>query len=263
MTKKIASQIIQQHAFRQPENNSAASQKAFRSAVLADPRLQLALARYINSLNLQGQINNGLDPNHALKLMHNAATDFVQHIHSEIDKIFVKNKLDQTDLSNPLNMQMALNNPNSYANQMLVSSGAMLGGIQDPAAIAYDEMVNLVAQLTAEIEEATQNNLQQQAMDEASEEQATTEAEEEAQPQSNEVEEGTAIAAALETVDDMDVTKGEKMLEDIFHKVTGQEKGSFEEIKDEAQSLVDEVTKNLSPTLKPNAVKKDIDEDED
>jgi hypothetical protein len=90
--------------------------KQLEKAIMSRPDVRAALGRYITSLNLQAQINAGkITEKQALELFNRAIQQFSYAISRQINAHFTPQLIDQNDLSNPLNMEQALNNPNSLA----------------------------------------------------------------------------------------------------------------------------------------------------
>lgn len=244
---------IQEHIFRIQGHNLTASKKVFRDAVFNDPQLKIALAKYIDSFNLQGQINkNGLSEDRALAIFHKATTDFKNHTHTEINRLFTKHQIDQTDLSNPLNMQTALSNPNSIAYQMMNVTTTSLGGQQDVLNqqnnmddIICSEMANLTTQLTEEIEANDKYNNEQQQT--------------ESSTLDRELEKGGSIIGAIKAMDDLEPHAAKAVIEKSFHDVTHITGGSFEHIEKLAKTATAE-TEDFAMKLTPKSIKMD-DED--
>lgn len=98
----------------QKKKTQLATTKELEKILMNRPDMREALSRYIASLNLQGQINaNIITEKQAAKLFQQAIQQFSEAINREINQHIEPQILDQNDLSNPANMQRALNNPDS------------------------------------------------------------------------------------------------------------------------------------------------------
>lgn len=95
--------------------------KQIEWALMNQPNLRAALNRYISSLNLQGQINRGaITEQQASELFKRAIQQFSYALSKEINQRFTPQFfIDNNDLTNPLNMAQALNNPNSLASILM------------------------------------------------------------------------------------------------------------------------------------------------
>lgn len=224
--------------------NNAASQKVIRDAILNRPEVQNALAKYINSLNLQGQVNKGLiSEQQALELFTKAVQNFKQQINTTINNCFTNNQLDQTDLSNPINMQMALSNPNSFASQQMTDAAEnIIQSIQmdmdtmeqsQQQAMqeqqAQDEQQNV--QQAEAVEEAQQLDIQQQTPQEQPQQKESS-----LEHTGENLLKGAVIIEAIRVLDEKPETKeAEKLLEKAFHDHTGLN-GTFEKAAEEKLS---------------------------
>ena len=230
--------------------NNAAAQKAIRDAILNRPEVQMALAKYVNSLNLQGQVNNRvITEQQAMELFTNAIQDFKRQLHTEINKCFTNNALDLTDLSNPLNIQAALNNlnnPNSLASIQMGDSTATINA-------EADRMTqDLVLSIQSETD-FTQEAQQQTMTPEDSEQQNQ---QNQNQPENSPIPKpaydllkGAAIVEAIKALEDKPAAEAtEKLVEKAFHGSTGME-GVFE--KEGGKALEKTVAKEDSLLLAP------------
>src|SRR3990167_2036508 len=101
--------------------------KQLEKALMNRPDMRAALNRYIASLNLQGQINAGkITEKQALELFARAIQQFSYTISKEINARFTPQLIDQNNLSNPLNMEQAINNPNSFVNIQINDTAASI-----------------------------------------------------------------------------------------------------------------------------------------
>lgn len=234
------------HSWRKTGNSLVNTHTQYRDAILNDPALRAALARYVNNLDLQGQINKGnLSENQALKLFHDAGKDFMRELHREIDSMIIssnQNPINQTDLSNPINMDLQLSIPGSLAN------------------IAMNDEAADVAQNYAE-NIAENQQMQQQQADDMATMQYDSDDEADDTPSNTttsttddavaDLEKGALVVAGLKALDDFDPMvekEGAKIVEEIFHKITGIDGGSFEGILNDAEADVTHKAENI---LKP------------
>jgi len=234
--------------------NTAASQKVLRDAILNKPEMQMALARYVNSLNLQGQVNKGIITEHqALELFAKGVQDFKRQLNTAINDCFTKNQLDQTNLANPLNMQLALANSNTLASQQMADSGP-------DANIEMDrEMERMSAEMVLSIEMETQfmQQAQQQRQEEQMQEEQTQEEQQDQSMQQQSMQQqsmedgkssshdpedvvkGASISEAIKASNDKPESKeADKLMENAFHDNTGME-GSFEKAAEASKSKED------------------------
>ena len=231
------------HSWRKKGANSASSKKQFRDAVLNHPAVRAELVNYINRLNLQGQINAGkITENQALKLFHDAGKDFMRLVNVHINNAFVKLKnnpdMDQTDLSNPINMQNQLSLPGSLANIAM----------NDVSEAIMNENLNKAQIAESENEQAIQT--QQQSISPKGKHHIV-----------KDLEKAELIGIGLKAIEDLKPSLKDKVVEDVFHKVTGIDGGSFDGIAKEAANKEESEIKTPFQSYKPRAVQieKDID----
>src|SRR3990167_634681 len=102
--------------------------RLFRNMLLKQPAMQRTMLRYLFSL--EGQMKRGkLSEDEALEKLKNfdlGLRNLMRDIHTKLNKDFSPKanelqKLDQTDLTKPINMQLVLQNPDSYTSQMMNS----------------------------------------------------------------------------------------------------------------------------------------------
>lgn len=242
--KDAANRYIQN--WRKAGNSLVNTHTQYRDAILNDPALRAALARYVNNLNLQGQINKGnLTENQALKLFHDAGKDFMRELHREIDSMIISSNrnlpMNQTDLSNPINMDLQLNSPGSLANIAMNDTTAEIA--QDEA-----ERINENQQMQQQQSDDV-TTAQYESDDEANDSPSNTPST--ADYAVADLEKGALVVAGLKVLDDCDPAlekEGAKIIEDIFHKITGIDGGSFEGILNDAETDVTQEAKNV---LKP------------
>lgn len=224
--------------------NTSDSQKAMRDFLLNQKNVQSALAKYVNSLNLQGQINKGVITEHqALRLLEKAVVDFKSDLTSQINALFTRNGLDQTNLALPVNMENALHNPDSFASQAATDATSSVEADQMLVEEMHQEMQNIADNLVQTyMVEDTENAAQlQQATEEAQSADMQT------QQTSEEAYQGAMLADMVKAYDDNPEGKETKDLaEKTVHELTGKE-GSFEKL---AEETVNSSVSN-APTPKP------------
>jgi len=111
---------MRRQQFRTNAANIIIAKALLRNAILNQPTIRPLLSRFIYSLNLNNRIKSGeLTPVDALIELEHALQFAARKLHTHLNYQWSYNKLDQTDLSNPINMQTALANPNSYACQLM------------------------------------------------------------------------------------------------------------------------------------------------
>ncbi|HLB56995.1 MAG TPA: hypothetical protein VJK30_06685 [Coxiellaceae bacterium] len=202
------------------------SNKLFRDAILNQQPVQIALARYVNSLNLQGQINSGkITEDQALAIFDQAGKNFMANLNAKINSALTtlnNPAQSENDLSNPINMQNALNNPNTQVSLQMNEVASMI-----------------ISEIDNQIQTQQAENIEEkyEAKAASADAKASANADITAQPSiANEVEKGAAIIGALKALHDLDpkseatVKETIKISEDVFHKVTGIKGGSFENI---------------------------------
>lgn len=196
----------ERQSWRKPESNMAHSQKIFRDKIFDDPRMRMALGHYINSLDLQGQINkNGLSETDASKLFDHAVQNFMRNVHTKITARINPPPSDLNDLTIPINMENALNNPDSWIS------------------IQMDE---LIAVLTSELDmQATQiKQVEQEESDQM-----------QRQPRSNtedDLEKGAVVVTALKSLEDDSPEVSAGKMAAAFEACTGN-KVDFKNLDDE------------------------------
>lgn len=224
--------------------NTSDSQKAMRNFLLNQKNVQSALAKYVNSLDLQGQINKGVITEHqALRLLEKAVVDFKNDLATQINTLFTRNGLDQTNLALPVNMENALHNPDSFASQTATDATSSIEADQMLIEEIHQEMQNISDNLMQTyMVEDTENAAQlQQATEEAQSADMQT------QQTSEEAYQGAMLADMVKAYDDNPEEKETKDLaEKAVHELTGKE-GSFEKL---AEETVDSSVSN-APTPKP------------
>lgn len=224
--------------------NTSDSQKVMRDFLLSQKNVQSALAKYVNSLDLQGQINKGVITEHqALALLEKAVVHFKNDLTTQISTLFTRNGLDQTNLALPVNMENALHNPDSFANQAATDA---------TFSTEADQM--LIEQIHQEMQDAADTLVQTYLIEDtenAAQLQQVTEEEQSANMQTQQTSEeeyqGAMLADLVKAYDDDPEEKETKDLaEKTMHELTGKE-GSFDEL---AKETPDNSASN-APTPKP------------
>lgn len=227
----------------------ANSNKLFRDAILNQHQVQIALAKYVNSLNLQGQINNGkITENQALAMFDQAGKNFMADLNAKINTTLTKLNnpaQSENDLSNPMNMQNALNNPNSQVSLQLNELSSMIvSGIDNQ--IQTQQAENIEEKYEAKVARAVTK--------------ASVNTNTIAQPSIvNEAEKGAAIVGAFKALEELGsnpkkaILTGVKIVEDLFHKVTGIEGGSLKAVTEKLLSESEE-SKSPIPRLRPPTI---------
>lgn len=130
------------HAWR--KRDTIIIKAILRDRLLVRPDVRAALNRYLQSLDLEGQVKAGMmTPNQALIAFEKALHDFSRRLHSELNRRYTKQQ-DTDDWANPANaynmelalanpmydtgslMQLALLNPLSYYSQLLDQTSAAI-----------------------------------------------------------------------------------------------------------------------------------------
>ena len=224
--------------------NTSDAQKVMRDFLLNQKNVQSALAKHVNSLDLQGQINKGIITEHqALTLLEKAVMEFKNNLATQINELFTRNGLDQTNLALPVNMENALQNPDSFASQTATDATASLEADQLLIAQINEEVQNSVDNLiqTYAIEDEEDAMQLQQVM----EEEQT--ADMQAQQTSEEESRGAMLAELVKSYDDNPEEKATKdLIEEAVHELTGKE-GSFEKLAEETMKQDTSIT----PVPKP------------
>lgn len=212
--------------------------KQIEALLMNKPVMRATLNRYIASLDLQGQINRGtLTEQQAFKLFDKAIRDFSYLLNREINRCFAnadnKKLLDQTDLSNPLNIQSALNNPDSIASQLMNDTVAAIVAACDEEMIENEQtnQQQLTAQQTAQEETANQ---------------ATFAPTPKPTPQDSKEKEELLVGAVL------GLTAGKEILEHTFEKCVGkklEEKIGLSEEKENKSPFEIPVLKPKPPNM--------------
>lgn len=224
-------------------NNMRECQKLFRNAVLNDPGLRQLLVRYIDNLNLQGQMNkNGLSEQDALQLLKKAIVDFTLKTHTAISAKINPLPFDQNDISNPINFQNALNNPNSL---LSISVNDVIAELQEEAEITQEEMIDadnaMQAQILQDDEAAEEEEAEEEEETEKTkgEEEETGEEQKEEEKEDTEKEKEAGIVGAITVMDDHpeEEKKGEEEVESLFKGLTGKD-AKFSPKEDKAEEEI-------------------------
>lgn len=195
-------------------------------ALMSQPNIRAALNRYVASLDLQGRINRGaITEQQALQLFRKAIQDFSYKVNQKINQRFTPQFINENDLTNPLNMARAINNPNSLAS------------------IQWNDTIDSI--IFALDEEASENEQVQNQLHMNNEETPTHNAPTpRPQPTSHEKEELLATAA-------LGIKLGKGKIEHVFEKYVGKE------LKNEFKELDEIISPFKTPTLKPKPPKTD------
>lgn len=102
-----------------------------RNLLLNDPKMQLALAKYMHALSnqLQTQINNdpqNMNEARAFLIMQQALDQFAKNVQTKLKQNFPPNVLTDADLRTAGNMTQALNNPQSIAGEQMRDTSAAI-----------------------------------------------------------------------------------------------------------------------------------------
>jgi hypothetical protein len=213
------------------------AKKIFRDQLYDSDGIKTALARYINSLNLQSQVNaNILTEKQAAVLFVRAIEKFERDLHVNIDRGFQKNQFDQTDLSNPQHMQNALNTPGSTANLEMNAIEAIMVDALNENAIANEKM------LQTQLESTDSNTL------------SPTPKPSKTSDEDDELKKGGAITTALKAKEDeKDLEKVNKLLGDALEKNTGLVADVSTALKDGLEGTAKNTLEKMfeAPTPKP------------
>lgn len=213
------------------------AKKIFRDALYDNDDIKTALARYINSLNLQGQVNaNILTEKQAAVLFVRAIEKFERDIHVKIDRGFQKNQFDQTDLSNPQHMQNALNTPGSTANLEMNAIETALIDTLNQETIANENAAQ------SQLESADSNTLSL-----APKPSKTSD-------EDDDLKKGSAITAVLKAKEDeKDLEKVNKLFSGALEKNTGLVADVSTALKDGLEGTAKNTLEKMfeAPTPKP------------
>jgi len=187
-------------------------QQMLREAILNRTDVQIALGQYINSFNLQGQINAKImTPQEAAQRYIIATSEFEKNLQATINATFSQDKLDQTDAEK---FADAIANPNSLVSENMNTAASIEDDINSQSAI--NDETNTVAQ--SFIQEAeTQTKLLNEQTQISSQTNTTV----------DDIEKGAAVAACIKVVKELDhvdpniVANAEKTFENSFQKITG------------------------------------------
>lgn len=137
--------------------------KQLEKALMNRPDMRAALNRYIASLNLQGQINAGkITEKQALELFARAIQQFSYTISKEINARFTPQLIDQNNLSNPLNMEQAINNPNSFVNIQINDTAASIILAINEEAVENEKTQNQQKIINEDSQEEAEKEIQTQ-----------------------------------------------------------------------------------------------------
>lgn len=206
------------HHFRKKTKDAIAARALMRNNIVATPAVINSLNRYLRSLNLQARVNSGAMTNtEALIEFEKAVHFFARKLHTFMDNKITRapKELDQTDLSNPVNMQIALQNPLSYASQLM----------NDTA----QEIINAM-----NIEAATNEQIMLQNAETTTPTETETPVSEEKESQNHESE----LIASILLFDESGPNAAKEAIESAFFKETGI-KTDFHAAKEAEEDSVD------------------------
>lgn len=120
-----------QQAYRRQMRDIIITKAAMRHHILQNPVILAALNRYIASLRLDARVKNGfISDIDALVEFEHAIHRFAIALHTELNRRWVTEKLDQkidpNDLTHPISMQNALNNPLHFINRETEALAAII-----------------------------------------------------------------------------------------------------------------------------------------
>ena len=188
------------HSFRSAGQDAIIAKALMRHALLNNPTTLVALNRYIASLCLKGRIATGqLSETEALIEFERAIHLFARKMHTELNKRWAQDNIDQTDLSIPINMQNALNNPLSTACTLMI----------DTAAAIESAVINESYQNEQVNAQTLQNSNQ------------TADASEPKETEKNEIEKTATLIGAVTLFDEKGADAAKDKIESAFFKETG------------------------------------------
>ncbi|EKD45089.1 MAG: hypothetical protein ACD_70C00080G0003 [uncultured bacterium] len=236
-------------------NANIAAKKNLRIQIIQSSAVNNAqvqyLVRYIGGFNAQDQ---------AMALP--AVLDAIRGLHRQIDQqvnnaVNAQKQLNTSDLSNPINLQNTLMNPNSLTNLQLSDATAAQMDAQN--AMAWAAQAAITTELNNEADALTQSQLTQTATEE--EESTTVQTSSSVQTADHTIDEVAVGAAVSKTL--MDLESGNdaafiKGVEKVCEKLTGKE-AKLEDFFKSAEKENDK-SESAFPTPKPSAILKDIED---
>ncbi|OGT44520.1 MAG: hypothetical protein A3E82_05965 [Gammaproteobacteria bacterium RIFCSPHIGHO2_12_FULL_38_11] len=200
--------------------------------VLSNDELQVACGRYINSLDLQGQINNNnMTEAEALKIAYKEAQNFKRKVATQINAQSLST-FDQSDLTIESNMTAALNNPDTYASRQANAQ------IEE---VILEEVIN-------ELNIQSEANEQQATLVEL-EEKNKTEKEEGFPPDDALV--GAAFVDCVAALSKADDDSAEKAIKDVVEKTTGVDVSTEPLLKEFEEEFDKEESRKNEPVPRP------------
>ncbi|MCX7120619.1 MAG: hypothetical protein NTZ67_02410 [Gammaproteobacteria bacterium] len=182
--------------------NTSRKRKTLFDEILENDQLQAATGRYINSLNLQGQINNNtITEAQALQIAYTEAEKFRRELNTAINTQSLSTN-NQSNLSIETNMAAALSNPDSFASK------------QADAQIEEIILAEMITQLTVQSEINEQQVTEMQATESRQEE-----SKDGFVPDDELV--GAAFTDCVSSLSKADDAGAEKAVKDTIEKATG------------------------------------------
>lgn len=253
-------------------NQTLKNNKAICDELKNNPQLQRQLADY--AFLMERAVTKGeVSADKAAQIF---KTD-MKNLNTTIENKFNQNSSsalnDQTDLTNPRNMELALQNPNSYASQMM---DQLSGAITESIIEAQENIISDIQRLFEEEEAETNQQHQEEKNEEKKEHNDEEDFAEETFAQtsksetiSNESNQSTSDENTSENNEEStsSIEKGEKIAEciagclgagemlkddkikDTFEKITGKDMSAHHDNQEEH-------TKSNAPTLTPPKPKK-------
>lgn len=210
------------HSFRSHGQNMIVAKALMRHAILNNPQTIATLNYYLKSLHLAQRVNTGkLSEVEALIEFEKAIHNFARRLHTELNKQWTNKALDQTDLSIPINMETALNNPYSVTSQMA-----------NDAVIAIEEAITNEIMLNADAME--QNIENEQAIENT--EHATPE-------ETNSSDKTQTFIDAVTLFDEKGADAAKDKIESAFFKETGIKTEFHKEETADVHSILEKVLK--------------------
>lgn len=256
--------------------NTTQTRAAIKNYLLNDRKTQMALALRMTKLarQLHNEIKRtpNMNEERAFEILQKELRKFGGNIEKQVDIIFNKQfaaPLDQTNLSNPINMTMALSNPDSYVSQQI---NATIGAITDSLNIETAEVEETIKQ---EEQDQTTQMMQKNTTDEKEEDtikdlkNTTDEKKEDGttkglknitdEKKDDAIEDfatlgavGRAASDAIKAFDTGNTSEETTAINKIYEKATGHAGNIKEFMKKE-----EEVTSPFMSTLTPKSLLKD------
>lgn len=147
-------------------SNIIQNNKAFSRAVMRSPQLQKLLGNYLTQL--QRAVNRGqFTPRQALDIFKTGTKNIHQALQRQLQKATTPLPPDPNDLTQPLNMVNALNNPNTYVSQMAADTVGMISASFNEIAAEVETATNTTLTTEEKAEEQSAEDIQQESIEEA------------------------------------------------------------------------------------------------